>query len=243
MKDGLYQFIVVVLDLFLWGGELVGEENLPRNGPAVFIANHHEATGPIAAACSIPLRLYAWTVADMVDEEKAAAWLKWDFVERTLHLRPPASVWVAKGLSKITVPFLRSLGCIPVYKGDYDRMADTLRLSMDILRQGRFLLVFPEDNLLPADLVTGMRPFQRSFTRLGELYYEETGQRLEFYPVAIHPAGYVTAGRPVSFNPLNAVGSERHRLKDLMEDTIRAMYLQMEHKSGCEIAVLTPLLK
>jgi hypothetical protein len=243
MKDGLYQFIVGVLDLFLWGGELVGEENLPRRGPAVFIANHHEAIGPIAVACSIPLRLYSWSVADMVDEEKAAAWLKWDFVERTLHLKPPASAWVAKRLSKLTVPFLRSLGCIPVYKGDYDRMVDTLRLSMDVLREGKFLLVFPEDNMLPVDPVTGMRLFQRSFARLGEMYYEETGERLEFYPVAAHPAGFVMVGKAVTFNPLNPAGIERHRLKNLMEDTVRAMYLQVEHKSGSEIAALTPLRK
>jgi len=39
-------------------------------------------------------RLYAWTIADMVDEEKAAAWLKWDFVERTLELsRQSAPGW------------------------------------------------------------------------------------------------------------------------------------------------------
>jgi hypothetical protein len=239
MNDGLYQFIVGVLDLFLWGGELIGEENLPRSGPAVFIANHHEATGPIAIACSIPLRLYSWSVADMLDEEKAAAWLKWDFVERTLHIKPPASAWVAKWLSKITVPFLRSLGNIPVFKGDYDRMSDTLRLSMDILRQGKFLLIFPEDIAFPADPVTGMRAFQRSFARLGEVYYQETGERLEFYPVAAHPAGIVTVGKAVTFNPLSAVGIERHRLKNLMEDTIRAMYLQVEHTPGSEAAGLT----
>jgi hypothetical protein len=240
MKDELYHFIVGVLDLFLWGGELVGEENLPKRGPAVFVANHLEAAGPIAVACSIPLRLYAWTVADMVDREKAADWLKWDFVERTLHLKPPASVWVANRLSKLTVPFLRSLGCIPVYKGDYDRMEVTLQISMDVLRQGRFLLVFPEDNMLPGDPVTRMKPFQRSFSRLGEMYYEETGERLDFYPVAVHSAGYVRIGKPVTFNPLNAVGLERHRLKDLMEDTVRAMYMQMDHEPGSEVTGLTP---
>ena len=240
MKDSLYQFIVGVLDLFLWGGELVGEENLPSRGPAVFIANHQAATGPIAAACSIPLRLYSWTIADMVDEEKAADWLRWDFVERTLHVKPPASAWVARRLSKITVPFLRSLGCIPVYKGDYDRMIDTLRMSMDVLQQGKFLLVFPEDIMLPADTETGMRPFQRSFARLGELYYEETGKCLEFYPVATHPSGYVLIGKAVTFNPNNATGLERHRLKYLLEDTVRAMYLQVEHIPGSDVAALTP---
>ena len=238
MKDGMYHFIVSVLDVFLWGGELVGEELLPRGGPAVIIANHLEALGPIAADCSIPRRLYAWTVADMVDEEKAAAWLKWDFVERTLGLKPPVSAWVAKWLSKITVPFLRSLGCIPVYKGDYDRMADTLRLSMDLLRLGRFLLVFPEDYRLPADPVTGMKPFQHSFARLGEKYFAETGERLGFYPVAIHPSGYVMVGKVVTFNPTYAVGTERQRLKCLMENAVRNMYMQMEE--GDSSNMLTP---
>jgi 1-acyl-sn-glycerol-3-phosphate acyltransferase len=240
MEDGRYNFIVDVLDLLLWRGELVGEENLPSSGPAVLVANHHEALGPIAVACSIPLRLYAWVIADMVDEARAAAWLKWDFVERTLHLRPPVSGWFAGGLSRLTVPFMRSLGCIPVYKGDYERMADTLRLSMEVLRQGRFLLVFPEDNLLPADPLTGMRPFQRTFARLGELYHAETGKRLEFHPVTVHPSRVVLVGKPVAYDPLNPAGNERHRLKDLMEESIRATYLQVENGSGSEAAALTP---
>jgi hypothetical protein len=238
MKDGMYHFIVRLLDVLLWGGEMVGEENLPRSGPAVFIANHLEAVGPIAADCSIPLRLYAWTVADMVDEEKAAAWLQWDFVERTLELEPPISAWVAKWLSKITVPFLRSLGCIPVYRGDYDRLADTLRLSIEVLRQGKSLLVFPEDNLLAADPVKGMKPFQHSFVRLGEKYFDETGERLSFYPVAIHPSGYVMVGKVATFNPNYAVGKERQRLKRLMENSVKTMYMQLEE--GASSNMLTP---
>jgi 1-acyl-sn-glycerol-3-phosphate acyltransferase len=237
MKDGLYQFIVGVLDLFLWGGKLVGEENLPRRGPAVFIANHLDATGPIAAACSIPLRFHPWVIADMMDKDLAPIWLQSDFVERQLHLELPISRWVARALCRISVPLFYSLGCIPVYANDYERMRETLEMSMGVLREGKFLLVFPEDYRLPKDPVTKMQPFQHSFVRLGERYYAETGERLEFYPLTIHGSGNLVVGRPVVFNPLNQVGVERRRLKELMEDTIIAMYMHLE--GGNAIGALT----
>jgi hypothetical protein len=238
MNDTLYQFIVGVLDLFLWGGELIGEENLPKRGPAVFIANHLEVTGPIGAICSIPLRLYPWAIGNMMDKDLAPDWLRWDFIERQFHLKPPVSLWIAKALSKITVPMFHTLGCIPVYHERYESMYETLRLSMDVLRQGKFLLVYPEDNVLPADPQTKIRPFQRSFVRLGEMYYKDTGECLEFYPVAIHASGFAKVGKAVAHNPLNPTGWERHRLKDLMEETVGAMYLQLE--GGIMSGVLTP---
>jgi 1-acyl-sn-glycerol-3-phosphate acyltransferase len=238
MKDGTYQFLIGLVDLFLWSGELIGEENLPQRGPAVFIANHLDATGPIATCCSIPLRLHPWSIGDMMDKEKASTYLNMDFTERQLHLKPPLSVWISRVLTKITVPLFWSLGCIPVYKGDYQQMVETLRLSMDVLRQGKFLLVFPEDATLPANPVTRMSPFQHSFVRLGEKYYQETGQRLEFYPVAVHSKGYVMVGKPVAFDPLNPAGLERHRLKNLMEETVRCMYLEAEE--GKIVGALSP---
>jgi hypothetical protein len=228
MKDSLYQLLVGTLDLFLWGGQLIGEENLPQRGPAVFVANHLDATGPIAAACSIPLRLHPWVIGDMIDRELAPSWLQMDFTERQLHLKPPLSRWVAQGLCRIAVPLFETLGAVPVYRGDYERMQETLRLSLDVLRQGQFLLVFPEDNRMPTDPVTRMQPFQRTFVRLGEQYFAEMGERLMFYPLAIHSSGYVQLGKAVAHNPFASLGSERLRLRDLMEKSVQAMYLSLE---------------
>ena len=143
MRDTLYHILVSALDLVLWGGKLEGKENLLREGPAVFVANHLDATGPIACCCSLPMRVYPWSVGDMMDMVKAPEYLNKDFTEKVLHLKPPLSLFFSRLLTHITVPMFHSLGCIPVYKGDYTRIQETLNQSLDLLRQGRFLTDLP----------------------------------------------------------------------------------------------------
>lgn len=229
--DIFYWFAVGMLDALYWGGILEGYANLPRRGPAVFIANHLGPRGPIGAVCSIPRRLYPWIIGDMLDAALAGEYLRKDFVEPRLGLKPPASVTFSQALSKITVPLLRSLGCVPVYKG-YENMRRTWEASLDLLLRGKYLLIFPEDATLPPDPLTGFNPFQRAFARLGELYYARTQQRLPFYPVAVHLSHRVRVGEPIRYNPLNPAGMERTRIRNLLEATIRRMYLDMEHESA-----------
>ncbi len=241
MKYILYQFLTGALDLFLWSGELIGEENLPKEGPAVFIANHLGPRWRSAVACSIPLQLHPWAVGDMMDKELAPEYLRIDFVEPRLKFKLPFSRVFSKALSKITVPMLKSLGCIPAYLGGQERLYDTLKMSLSLLLEGKCLLVFPEYSLVGSDTFVKMYPFQKTVFRLGEMYHEQTGQRLLFYPVAVHESNKVMVGKPIAYNPLNALGIERHRLKDLLEETVKKMYMQM---SGEEyVGVLTPQRK
>jgi 1-acyl-sn-glycerol-3-phosphate acyltransferase len=228
MDFSLYHFATWLLDLIYWDGELLGEENLPRQGPAIFVGNHLGPDGPIGAICTIPRRCFSWVVAENVDPALAPEYLRWDFVERSLKLHPPTSLKVATAIAKVSVPLLRTLGCIPVYKGDTDGLLKTLQLSLELLLANKFLLIFPEDNTLPEDPLTGMKPFKKTFTRLGEMLYQANGKVLDFYPVAIHGSHKVWVGKPVSFQPMNPLVRERMRLKDRLEEEIRDMYLEME---------------
>ena len=212
----------------LWGGKLVGKENLPATGPAIFVANHMDALGPVVITSLLPLRLKYWMIADIVDGKLAPAYLQADFVERQLHFKPPVSLWISRVLCSMSVPFLHAIGSIPVYRGDNEGIRKTMDISIGALQEGKYILIFPENPFLPADPVTKMNPFMHSFARMGELYYAATGRCLEFYPLTVHPKRFIIVGKPVAFNPLNPAPQERRRLRDLMESSIKTMYMELD---------------
>lgn len=228
--DVLYQVLKSLLDVSIWGGELVGDENLPKDGPAVYVGNHALVLGPIAVCASLRIRLYPWAIGDMLDFSKAAAYLNKDFVEPQLHIPPPLSMSFSRLLSQISVRLLSSIECIPVWQGE--ELLETYRISVDYLQRGKSLLIFPEDPSLPLDELCKMSPFKKGFARLGEMYFERTQNILRFYPIAVHPGlRCIKIGKPIAFNPNNNPGNERVRIKSVLESMIRNMVLEMTLQS------------
>jgi hypothetical protein len=220
--DTLYRILGNVLRAAFWGGELTGREALPEHGPAVFVANHAGALGPIAVTVSLPFRLYPWIAGEMLDWDKAGPYLRTDFVEPELHLHGRLAVAAAQLLCQFSVRLLRRIECLPVWSGK--GLMETYRLSDEYLAMVRSLLIFPEDPAFPQDERCGMRPFKTGFARLGESYFELTTRRLQFFPIAVlRAAGLVRVGAPVTFNPLNRAAIERERIAHVLEAVIRRM--------------------
>ncbi len=223
----LYRVVAALLNVNVWGGELVGAEELPGRGAAVYVANHAGSLGPIAVTSSLPFRVYPWVVGDMMDWHMAPPYLERDFVQPELHLRPPLSGLASRVISQVSVRLLSGVKCVPVWQGQ--RLLETYRISVERLQAGKPLLLFPEDPDLPADDLCGMRPFKKGFPRLGQLYFERTRQILQFYPLAVHARlRRVKVGRPLSFNPHNERARECSRLAALLESAIRNMLLGMD---------------
>jgi len=228
MKDSTYRLIAWLFEAFLWGGEIIGDENLVE-GPAVFVSNHLGAVGPIAVIASLPVRVYPWVISDMLDSDKAPDYLNQDFVQRQLHLTSPFGLWLAKGISKISIRLLRSAGCVPVWRGK--KLYETFERSVDLLAECKSLLIFPEDPSKEINPQFRMTPFKKGFARLGEMYYERTGRPLRFYPLAVHLDTYrVMVGAPIAYNSKNPAVNERLRIKNVLEASIRKMYLDMGMK-------------
>ena len=162
MNEFLYRLISWGFQELIWGGDLLGAKELPERGPAVFVSNHLGALGPIAVGASLPFRLYSWIHADMLNPRLAPDYLRRDFLEQQLHLPQPFSGWLAEIVSKVHIPLLSAIGCVPVYHTP-DGLLETFRLSVDLLAQDECLLVFPEDPDLPMDIRYQMPPFKKGF--------------------------------------------------------------------------------
>ena len=208
-----------------WRGALLDVENLPQAGPAVFVANHLGALGPIAVGAALPRDFYFWIHADLLDPHRAPAYLRRDFLEPHARFPPLIHAWAAAAISSIHIPLLGAVGGVPVYHGARE-LDETFGRSLRLLTEGQRLLIFPEHPRLPCDLQTHMRPFQKGFTRLGELFYERTRLSLPFIPLAVHASTRtVQVGRPIRYNPHSKPVLERLRLQHALEESVRGMLM------------------
>jgi 1-acyl-sn-glycerol-3-phosphate acyltransferase len=237
MDDPTYFLIASMIRLLIWQGwkkstRLQDADNLPSSGPAVFIGNHASSLGPIGCVSMLPLRLYPWARPEMLDPRRIPAYLRVDFVEKDLGLRPPLSGWLADALSRVVAPLLNSAGCLPAFQSEQilEKRA-LLRQSLAHLGQGRCLLVFPEVPEWELDPRTRMRRFSRGVLWLAALYQQSTGNRLPFYPVCIHPAHRIRLGPAVLLGEAEtATQAKRQACIEALEEIIRGMYLEIERE-------------
>lgn len=235
MNDPAYHLIAAMIRLFIWKGwkknaRLQHAENLPGGGPAIFIGNHANSLGPIGCVSMIPLRLYPWMRPEMLDSRTNPEYMRVDFIEKDLRLHQPLSRWVASGLSRLVVPLLNGVGCIPAFqKNQIMEKRITLRQSLECLGAGRCLLVFPEVPDWELDPRTGMRRFSYSVLWLAGLYHRMTGNRLPFYPVCIHPAHRIRLGPAVMLGEEEVASQAQKKERiEALEGEIRELYLEMD---------------
>jgi hypothetical protein len=230
MNDFSYSLIAKFIKVFLWRGRLLGKENLPERGPAVFVSNHQESLAPLACVSEIPLRLYPWIHWKMLSDEESVEFLRVDFVEKTLHLRPRLSYSVARGLSSIVLPLLRGVGCIPVHRGeDFARKRITWELSLARLKAKQCLLVFPEDPDCPPDSATGVHQFMHGVLWLADVYYRATGSPLPFYLVAVDSSRRMKVQPPIMLSPSSYKETNgKEYWLHLFEQTIIEMLLELQ---------------
>ncbi len=216
-----------------------GLGRLPPDGPAILVANHNGSYGPIAVMASLPLKLYPWVIHQVTDLKLCAEYLRKDFTEKELRLKPPWSVPVSRLLARICVALMCGIEAIPVHRQSR-RIWETFQHSLRRLEEGGRLIIFPERPEEPAGADAAgkpaggarspMRPFDPGFVWLARMYAARFGRPIRIFPVAVsRRTRTLWIGLPVYLNAQLPLAREKVlRVRTILEKRIKQMIRTLE---------------
>ena len=211
----LYRFIRWVIWLLSPKYKLYGTENLPPE-PCVIVGNHCQMYGPIAAELHLSRPHYIWCIGEMMNRKEVPAYAFQDF----WSMKPRRWHWFYRLLSRLIAPLadyiFNHAHTIPVYHDA--RVMTTFRRSMDRLKEGADVVIFPEKS----EPYNGILwQFQEHFADLARLYYRRTGTAVCFVPMYTAPRlSSIHFGEPVRYNPEADAAEERTRICRAMQASI-----------------------
>ena len=124
---------------------IIFSEPVPMDEPVIFVANHEKNYGPSIMQLFFPIPYRPWVIYNMLDEKECCSYVQETFFEQRLGWPTWLSKVMAKTLAATLVRLMHFTQPVPVYRGKQDRIVETFRQSMDILKNGENLLIFPEN--------------------------------------------------------------------------------------------------
>lgn len=221
MKDKkpsfVYKGFKAIVKLCYKKYSLVGVENL-GDQPAIIVGNHSQLHGPLACELYLPHKRYTWCAGQMMRLKEVPAYAFHDFWSQ----KPKRSHWYYKTASYVIAPLafflFNNANTIAVDRDS--RIITTFKTTVRKLREGNHIVIFPEHDVKHNHVVYD---FQTNFVDVARLYYNKTGNELQFVPMYISPKlKQIVFGNPIQFNHENDKEQERHRLCDyLMAEVTR----------------------
>lgn len=199
---------------------VTGKENV-KDLPSIFVFNHREVYGPIAAVVFLPYDVRPWILYQMIEKSEITRHMYEGTFSRLKWLPPALRKLLPKAFSAIIVWALRSFDPIPVYRGAQMNVIRTFTLSIECLAAGDSILLFPENPKHTYE--KKVSDFYAGFANLGRLYYKKTSEQLVFYPVyASSKKRELRIGEGVRFDPSGGV-RERGRIVEMLEQRMREL--------------------
>lgn len=227
----IIQGLVAVLHRF-FKLTVIGRNTVDINeaNPPIFLCNHGDLYGPIAAYLTVPTYVRPWSISTITDDHQTAFdyLYKYDWEPKTF-----LPVWLRRTCAHAVASFglwgTGSLEAIPVYRDHPVQLRKTFRRSVDALAAGDALLIFPENpNAAGQDHgyeTEGLGELFSGFAMIAQAYYSRTGKRCRFIPMFAHqPSRTVAFGEEIVFDPDNNPAEERQRISDEASARMLALY-------------------
>lgn len=220
-------FMAVLRPFFrhrLQGSERIVQD---ENNPIVFLCNHGEIYGPVAAMLYIPVPVRPWVISNMTTSVQEVAEYLYKYTFGPITWLGPARMWISRLLGRLSVWAMRQLEAIPVYRHKPRELMTTFRRSVEAMEAGDNLLIFPENpdaTEIPGYQHGGMGDMFRGFPMLAQVYYNRTGKRCRFLPMYAHKGlRTLSFGEPILYDPEAEPMLERDRIVDEATRQMREM--------------------
>ncbi|MBR0040487.1 MAG: hypothetical protein IJP64_03805 [Oscillospiraceae bacterium] len=225
-RNPLYLLVCALIRLFYRSPEIVGADRLPDE-PCVIVGNHTQMNGPIIAELYFPGKPYIWCAGEMMRWHEVPAYAYTDFWSFKPRWCRPFFRLLSYLITPLSVLLFNNARTIPVYHDT--RLITTYRESIERLREGSSVVIFPEKNERYNNI---LYEFQDKFIDLARFYYKKTGTALSFVPIYNAPALHRTLiGKPIVFDPARPIDEERARLCAALKDAITALAVSLpEHR-------------
>ncbi|MBP5158930.1 MAG: hypothetical protein ILP10_01370 [Lachnospiraceae bacterium] len=192
----------------------------PYDGePCIFVCNHARAGGPLAMCIHFPLveKTHPWIIAPMLRAREVPDYVRGDF-----WWQP--GKWYTKILDHtlpypialILPPILRGTEPVPVYHDM--RIISTFKKSIEVLKDGDSLVIFPEK---PEGFGDYGKQLNTGFLFIAQNYYNKTGKSLKFYPTYIDEDKLTTTiYEPIAYDPNRTLEAQTDSIIDAISKTI-----------------------
>lgn len=218
---------------------VLGREHLrmDEDNPIVYLCNHGELYGPVAAMLYIPEYVRPWSISQiMVDPQETAEYLYRYNFGPARWLPGPLKWPVSRLVTRIAHWGLHALEAIPVFRDHPSQLRNTFRMAVEALQCGDPMLIFPENpNAVEQDHGyerSGVGTLFSGFAMLAPAYYNRTGKCCRFVPMYAHQGKRtVKFGEEIVFNPDNDPITERDRLVSEIGAQMNRLCAEMEGRA------------
>ena len=184
----------------------------PEN-PIVFLGNHAEIYGPIASALCFPVPVRFWVISKMMfRKQDVRAYLYENTFSRKTFLPVFVRKLLAWFLGWLSVNVMNALRAIPVYRDSPMKLRQTVRESVEALKNGENLMIFPEH---PEGkyVKNGISELSPGFLMLAEAWWKKAEKQLRIMPVfANREKRTFTFGEEIRYEPENGYAAEQERI-------------------------------
>lgn len=183
-------------------------------GPAIFIANHSGAAGPMDLSIFFPYPFVPWGAHEMRGNYK----MRWKysyhvFYRQKLKYSKVRSFILATFLAAVNAFLYKNMHLIPTYQDI--RFTKSLRDSVAYLEDGIPILIFPEDSTDGYD--DQIKKFNGGIVVLADYLYKHRRINIPIYPVYYSKSkGVIEIGKPEYFGRLVARGYTREEIADIL---------------------------